>query len=82
MNAVVARAKAYFPPERSLRMDFFVDTALIDDIRELNEYGLLDGVTTNPLPRLQGRPRLQGDRGRDLRNDRRSRFRRSGGDRS
>ncbi|MBR3371376.1 MAG: fructose-6-phosphate aldolase [Rhodobacteraceae bacterium] len=29
-------------------MKFFVDTAVISDIRELNEYGLLDGVTTNP----------------------------------
>ena len=29
-------------------MKFFVDTAVIDDIKELNDYGLLDGVTTNP----------------------------------
>ena len=29
-------------------MKFFVDTADIDDIRDLNDYGLLDGVTTNP----------------------------------
>ncbi|MHC5305934.1 fructose-6-phosphate aldolase [Bartonella sp. LJL80] len=29
-------------------MKFFVDTANIDDIRELNELGLVDGVTTNP----------------------------------
>lgn len=29
-------------------MKFFVDTAIIADIRELNDYGLLDGVTTNP----------------------------------
>ncbi len=29
-------------------MKFFVDTADIDDIRELAETGLLDGVTTNP----------------------------------
>ena len=29
-------------------MQFFVDTAVIADIRELNDYGLLDGVTTNP----------------------------------
>jgi len=29
-------------------MKFFVDTAEADDIRELNETGLLDGVTTNP----------------------------------
>ncbi len=29
-------------------MKFFVDTAEIDEIRELSETGLLDGVTTNP----------------------------------
>lgn len=29
-------------------MKFFVDTADINEIRELNEFGLLDGVTTNP----------------------------------
>ncbi|WP_102224778.1 fructose-6-phosphate aldolase [Acidimangrovimonas sediminis] len=29
-------------------MKFFVDTAVIADIAELNDYGLLDGVTTNP----------------------------------
>ncbi|MCB9993226.1 MAG: fructose-6-phosphate aldolase [Hyphomicrobiaceae bacterium] len=29
-------------------MKFFVDTAEVDDIRELMETGLLDGVTTNP----------------------------------
>ena len=29
-------------------MKFFVDTADVDEIREINDYGLLDGVTTNP----------------------------------
>lgn len=29
-------------------MKFFVDTAIAEEIRELNDYGLLDGVTTNP----------------------------------
>ncbi|MBT9385037.1 fructose-6-phosphate aldolase [Pseudooceanicola sp. CBS1P-1] len=29
-------------------MKFFVDTAIVEEIRELNDYGLLDGVTTNP----------------------------------
>lgn len=29
-------------------MKFFADTAVIADIAELNDYGLLDGVTTNP----------------------------------
>lgn len=33
---------------KGLSMDFFADTAVIDDIRELHDYGLLDGVTTNP----------------------------------
>ena len=29
-------------------MQFFVDTADLDDIAELNALGLVDGVTTNP----------------------------------
>ena len=29
-------------------MKFFADTAKVEDIKELNDYGLLDGVTTNP----------------------------------
>lgn len=29
-------------------MKFFVDTADVNEIRELNELGLIDGVTTNP----------------------------------
>ncbi len=29
-------------------MKFFVDTANVEDIRELESYGLIDGVTTNP----------------------------------
>lgn len=29
-------------------MKFFVDTANLDQIREVNELGILDGVTTNP----------------------------------
>ncbi len=29
-------------------MKFFVDTAEVKDIKELQETGLLDGVTTNP----------------------------------
>ena len=37
-------------------MKFFVDTAEIDEIRELNELGMVDGVTTNPsLIRKSGR---------------------------
>lgn len=29
-------------------MKFFIDTANVEDIRKINEIGLLDGVTTNP----------------------------------
>ena len=29
-------------------MKFFIDTANLDEIREANEMGVLDGVTTNP----------------------------------
>jgi transaldolase len=29
-------------------MKFFVDTADVKEIQELNDLGLLDGVTTNP----------------------------------
>ncbi len=29
-------------------MKFFVDTADVEEIRELNDLGLVDGVTTNP----------------------------------
>jgi len=38
-------------------MKFFADTAMIDEIRELEATGLLDGVTTNPsLINKSGRP--------------------------
>jgi transaldolase len=29
-------------------MKFFIDTASLEQIREANELGILDGVTTNP----------------------------------
>jgi len=29
-------------------MEFFIDTANVDEIRKVNEMGLVDGVTTNP----------------------------------
>ena len=29
-------------------MKFFIDTADLDEIREANDLGVLDGVTTNP----------------------------------
>jgi len=38
-------------------MKFFVDTADVKEIREISDYGLLDGVTTNPsLVKKAGRP--------------------------
>ncbi|MDH4228242.1 MAG: fructose-6-phosphate aldolase [Nitrospirota bacterium] len=38
-------------------MKFFLDTALVDEIREGVSYGLVDGVTTNPtLVAKSGRP--------------------------
>jgi len=41
-------------------MKFFVDTADVNEIRELSETGLLDGVTTNPSLILKsGRPILE-----------------------
>ena len=30
-------------------MKFFIDTANLEQIREANALGVLDGVTTNPL---------------------------------
>lgn len=29
-------------------MEFFIDTAITDEIREINDWGVLSGVTTNP----------------------------------
>ncbi|MBK8202364.1 MAG: fructose-6-phosphate aldolase [Bdellovibrionales bacterium] len=38
-------------------MKFFIDTAMIDEIREANKRGLVDGVTTNPtLVAKTGKP--------------------------
>ncbi len=38
-------------------MKFFLDTAIIDEIKAANEWGILDGVTTNPsLVYKSGRP--------------------------
>ncbi|MBK6721991.1 MAG: fructose-6-phosphate aldolase [Acidobacteria bacterium] len=31
-------------------MKFFIDTANLDEIKEANELGMIDGVTTNPSP--------------------------------
>ncbi len=38
-------------------MKFFLDTAIVDEIKKANEFGILDGVTTNPsLVYKSGRP--------------------------
>jgi len=39
-------------------MKFFLDTANIDEIRRINEWGILDGVTTNPslIAKESGKP--------------------------
>jgi hypothetical protein len=40
-----------FAPENMLKLigyEFFIDTANLDQIREANDLGVLDGVTTNP----------------------------------
>ena len=36
------------PLRRHLDMEFFLDTADVDEIREIASWGILDGVTTNP----------------------------------
>ena len=40
-------------------MKFFIDTANLDQIREANELGILDGVTTNPS--LMAKEGIKGD---------------------
>ena len=41
-------------------MKFFIDTANLDDIREAEALGILDGVTTNPS--LMAREKISGDK--------------------
>ncbi|MGB3547400.1 MAG: fructose-6-phosphate aldolase [Saprospiraceae bacterium] len=41
-------------------MKFFIDTANLDQIREANELGILDGVTTNPS--LMAKENISGDK--------------------
>ena len=60
-------------------MKFFVDTADVAAIRELNDLGMVDGVTTNPSLILKsGRDILEVTQG-DLFDRRRPGFGRSGG---
>ena len=40
-------------------MKFFIDTANLADIREANELGILDGVTTNPS--LMAKENIKGE---------------------
>ena len=42
-------------PDSSAAMQFFIDTASLDEIKEAHDMGVLDGVTTNPsLMRKEG----------------------------
>ncbi len=36
------------PTSEEIKMKFFIDTANVDEIREANSMGMVDGVTTNP----------------------------------
>lgn len=45
--------------KHNLFMKFFIDTANLDQIREANEMGVLDGVTTNPS--LMAKENIKGD---------------------
>lgn len=41
-------------------MEFFIDTAKVDEIKEAKSWGILDGVTTNPTKLAQaGRPFME-----------------------
>ena len=64
-DSVCTGTSLFFAPCASLArllplehtMEFFIDTADVDEIREAASYGLLDGVTTNPsLVAKTGRP--------------------------
>ena len=44
-------------------MKFFIDTANLEQIRQANELGILDGVTTNPS--LMAKEGIKGLRFRD-----------------
>ena len=46
------------PADLETPMKFFIDTANVADIRRINEWGILDGVTTNPslIAKESGKP--------------------------
>ncbi len=49
----------FLPHNQLLPMKFFIDTANLDQIREANDLGVLDGVTTNPS--LMAKEGIKGD---------------------
>ena len=49
MNAIISLRGEFIESRHSgLTMEFFLDTADVDEIREIAAWGILDGVTTNP----------------------------------
>ena len=58
-------------------MKYFIDTADVAEIREAASWGLIDGVTTNPIAHRQDRAPLSRRAEGDLRNRRRPDQRRS-----
>jgi transaldolase len=53
-----ARALSRKPAAPENPMKFFIDTANISEIKRINEWGILDGVTTNPslIAKESGKP--------------------------
>lgn len=49
----------FFNSQNRKEMKFFIDTANIDQIKEANDLGVLDGVTTNPS--LMAKEGIKGD---------------------
>ena len=41
-------------------MKFFIDTANLNEIKEAQNYGILDGVTTNPS--LMAKEKIKGEK--------------------
>jgi len=50
--------RALVLPEGDAVMKFFIDTANVSEIKRINEWGILDGVTTNPslIAKESGKP--------------------------
>jgi transaldolase len=47
-NFILHRIKLSLLQEKTFQMKFFIDTANLAQIKEANDLGILDGVTTNP----------------------------------